>query len=498
MSFFDRFKIFNRISSGVIEDAPEKFPLNVSYGLLEDSKDNDYLDFDEVLPVKIRRSIKNYRYAYHNEPVINAVINNLIINANTEFIIKCNSGYEEARDYIEEQIKEWDLSSFIDNLLKRTLIDGACFVNRYVEDGTLKLKFLLNDGEDYRWKVIRDPITNDILGYAQLIKSEKLPSNWRSGKFEELVTEDKGYETVHFEPEEIVYTVWNNENGDGSSILYPVLDLAYTTIRLMNYIRLSAHKAGSIIGVEIGNENVDSSNVDDGFLNKVMDWFAETNRKDVVVYPYGVSPNVIGNSFLPEYTIPLQYLHRLIIMALLTPESKFFSDTTNKATAKEQISSDTGYKGVIKYIREYITSIVNKEIIDYELSLKYPDAVGNVFLEYVDNINDDAMTLSEIGVRLKSLYPELPSELVIRTYFKEYASNMDKLKAIYGDDWEDKIDKDMGKILIDQSGNAQISTDDWAKTGMNAYNYNLKLETMRKKKDKQERDLDNEDLYPDV
>ena len=77
-------------------------------------------------------------------------------------------------------------------------------------------------------------------------------------------------------------------------------------------------------------------------------------------------------------------------------------------------------------------------------------------------------------------------------------SNMDKLKAVYGDDWEDRIDKDMGKILIDQSGNAQISTDDWAKTGMNAYNYNLKLETIRKKKAKQERDLDNEDLYPDV
>ena len=186
--------------------------------------------------------------------------------------------------------------------------------------------------------------------------------------------------------------------------------------------------------MQLGNKDVSAEAVDDVFIKQVMKWFSKSNKKDVVAYPYGLEPQIIGNSTLPDYINYLKYIKTEIRNVLLTPDSKFSSTTTNRSTAKEQLNSDTGYAKVIEYIQEFVCNYVNKEIIDKELELHYPDAVGKVKIEYINNSDENTKTLSDIGVKLMNILPNLNSELIIKSYFPDYANNYYKYKRLFGDD----------------------------------------------------------------
>lgn len=449
-------------------------------------------DLKDRIPFRVNRTIPNFRYAFNYDSTVNATINNLIVVANTNFEIVAESEeFEEDAKHIRQKCIEWNMPLFIDTFIKRNMVDGSAFINRYVDKGTVKLKYLSNDGVNFKWKVIRDPDTEEILGFKQLVKKSKLPAKWKTAQFDEINVEEEE-ETITFMPEEIIYSTYMEENGQGVSALYSVLDLVDVVGRLQLYMLLAGHKAGAFLGLEIGNENVDSSSIDGSFIDKVMDWFSENNEKDVVAYPHGIKPEVIGTQNLPDYVTYIKFIQSQIRNAILTPDSKFSAISSNRATAVEQLNTDTGYQGFIKYLQEYVMYYVNTEIIDKELALSNPKSIGKVKLIYKNENLDDANKLAEIGTKLKNLYPDLNSELLLRTYFTKYTDAMDEYKRLYGKDWEKHLDNDMGKMDIEgSSGNL------WSKPGMNSYNENLHNITVAQKKKNQEINT-GKDLYKEV
>lgn len=454
-------------------------------------------DLIDRIPFRVNRSIPNFRYAFNYDATVNSTINNLIVIANTNYKIVAESEeFEKDAEHIRKKCEEWNLPQFIDLLIKRNMVDGSCFINRYVDEGTVKLKYLSNDGENFKWKVVRHPDTEEILGYKQLVKKTKLPKNWKSAEFDEIDAEEEE-ETITFMPEEIIYTTYMEENGQGVSALYSVLDLVDIVGKLQLFMVLAGQKAGAFLGLEIGNENVDSSSVDMNFVDKVIDWFGENSEKDVVAYPHGIKPEMVGTQILPDYVTYIKFLQSQIRNAILTPDSKFSAVSSNRATAVEQLNTDTGYQGFVKYLQEYVAYIVNNEIIDKELSLSNDKAIGKVKLEYVTENLDDEVVLSEVGTKLKNLYPDLNSELLLRTYYPRFTDAMDEYKRLYGKEWEKYLDKDMGKMALDGSGAGGEAGNLWAKAGMNSYNENLHKVTVAQKKKKQEKDTKT-DLYKEV
>lgn len=486
MGFWDRLtNIFNTQGRGIIE--PENKGMTLVGGTITTETSKDFID---SIPFRINRSIKNFRYAYKHDSTVNSTINNLIILSNIKFnVVADNPEYNDAVEHIEKKIEEWDLSNFIDEFIKRNLIDGCMFINRYIENGSIKLKILANDGERYKWKIIRDPATDEIIGYKQLIIRSKPVKNWKTADFDEIVEEPEEV-TITFMPEEIIYSTWMEDGGVGTSILYPVLELVEVKANLEHFLLLSAHKAGVLLGVQLGNEDVSAEAVDDVFIKQVMKWFSKSNKKDVVAYPYGLEPQVIGNSTLPDYINYLKYIKSEIRNVLLTPDSKFSSTTTNRSTAKEQLNSDTGYAKVIEYIQEFVCNYINREIIDKELELHYPDAVGKVKIEYINYSDENIKNLSNIGVKLMNILPNLNSELIIKSYFPDYANNYYKYKRLFGDDVDKYFDKEMGKLNV-------TGDNTWNTVGMNTYNMNQKIISDRQKRKKQEERL-GEDIYKDV
>ena len=82
---------------------------------------------------------------------------------------------------------------------------------------------------------------------------------------------------------------------------------------------------------------------------------------------------------------------------------------------------------------------------------------------------DNEKELAEIGTMCISNYPNLPTELILSTYYKRLWKQVEVYKDVFGDDWEDKIDNDLGKFdgegFNDTLGNKVL--------GQNAHNRSL-------------------------
>ena len=159
-------------------------------------------------------------------------------------------------------------------------------------------------------------------------------------------------------------------------------------------------------------------------------------------------------------------------------------------TAYEQLNTSTGYIAFIRFIQMFITPYVNEEIINKELELKYPEAIGHIKFKYVNDI-DNERELSEIASVVVANYPDLPTELILSTYFNRVWKRIEKYKETYGKDWINKIDKDLGKLVTQDGNNTEI--DPAAILGQNAYNRSQKAKADALKQQKKNKGDINED-----
>ena len=135
-------------------------------------------------PPKIRKSIKNYRYAYNNDPTIRGIILNNATTANNKFRIECQD--PKAKAHIEMKVREWDLDGLMTNTLIKVQRDGFCFIEKGIFNNSIKTRFLAYDGEKYKMKVIRNPNTDDIIGYKQNAPKSVDPKGWEKKSYDDL------------------------------------------------------------------------------------------------------------------------------------------------------------------------------------------------------------------------------------------------------------------------------------------------------------------------
>ena len=469
-------------TSGDEVTRPSREELRVNFDYRESDKDSK--DLKDTIPFMINRNITNYRYAFNYNDTINTTINNLIVIANRKWTIECDDREEneKAMEHIEEKVKEWKLEKLLDNLIEYPMVDGAMFINRYIDNGSYKFRILGNDDDRYKWLILRDSKTDEIKGFKQKAKIKKINGNWRSMSYDMLKNADYVDKEFNFEPEEIIYIPYKEKNGSGVSAVDSCLDLAYMENKLLDYMIRAGRTAGGFLGIEFGNQDLDAGSLSDEDISDVTQSFELDADKSVVGYPYGIKPQDLGKTNLPNFDIYIRLIQSKIRNNLLTPDSKFTGTSSNRSTAEEQLDSSTGLIVFIRSLQQFVTPYVNEEMIDKELELNYPNSVGKIRFKYVVDI-DNEKELSEIGASLISMFPNLPSELVLKTYFKRVWDNVEIYKNIFGDEWENKIDSDLGKFDMNEDGGSY--EEDLSLMGQNAYNRSQHQKSqMLKNKDK--------------
>lgn len=344
-------------------------------------------------PPKIRKSIKNYRYAYNNDPTIRGIILNNATTANNKFRIECQDS--KVKEYIEAKAKEWDLDSLMTNTLIRVQRDGFCFIEKGIFNNSIKTRFVAYDGDKYKMKVIRNPNTDDIIGYKQNAPKSVDPTGWEKKSYDDLKEEGDSVDS-NYQPNHIIYPRLIEEGGKGESLIAPILENVDDKKTYEKFMRSAAHKAGNMIGIKVGDETTSPKDVPKSFINKLLDVFGRPIEKDVAVIPKGVDVSTIGNTSLPELVGYIKYHRGEMFLALQTPEALFSTESSNRSTAEVQADDDTGYKVFILFLRDFLKKYFEKELIDHELTLQgMTKAVGNCFIMFDEEQEVKPLTESD-------------------------------------------------------------------------------------------------------
>jgi hypothetical protein len=331
-------------------------------------------------PRKIKPTISNCRYVFDNDPTVKGILLNTITTANNKFTIESEN--IKAKEYIEGKVKEWDLDNIFNKTLLKNMRDGPCFIEKAVIDKTIQVRFLAFDNDKYKMKVIRDPLSDKIVGYKQQVETSKDITDWQNKTYDELENDTEIKEN-NFNPDQIIYPVMFEEHGKAKSLISTILDYVDKKWTLESFMMSVAHKTGNLIGITIGNDRVSNANVPKSFIQKLIHNFRNPVNKDVVTIPDGVDVSTIGNNTLPALENYLSYMRSEIFLALQTPESLFSTTSSNRATAEVQADSTTGYAVFIEFLRFFLKKYFEKELIDAELKLKgMSDAAGTVTIEF--------------------------------------------------------------------------------------------------------------------
>jgi len=412
--------------------------------------DNTLKDLKDQIIVD--RTLENSRIALEIDPTTWSSIISQCIITNTGWDImgeddeedgedKENKRLREAVKHIKEKCREWNLGKIMWEMDVKGMVDGTCFIRKTVTPNTIQsVNFLLYDTIDYDFIEITDPTTGELYGYKQKYAKYDVPKNWQSESFDTLANPLKVTEEENFDVDEIIMPKLFETDGEGQSLIYKVLDYVYIKREIERAMPVAARRAAVSLGVEVGNSDIQFNfGADPGDTREVKEQkqatamasiaesFADKEKKDLIVYPYGVKPDMIGTGKMAEFEEYLNYIKQEIRSALLTPDSRFESSSSNRAVAREQLSGSLGQVTVIEYLREFNKYYLEKDLIDHELRLAgYEDQVGKVFIKYKELELEDELVLAQIAEKLIVMGAD--PEVIIQTYFKRYITEEQNIK----------------------------------------------------------------------
>lgn len=388
---------------------------------------------------RINRTIQNARECLEIDPTTWSSIISMVIVANNNFKITADEDTNpDAVQHIKDKSKssDWDLDALMTETLIKGMVDSKCFIRTWPNPentNTLDVDMLAYDDKAYNFLELQDQQTGEIIGYKQKATIYPVPSDWENTEFDKLASRDPEEVEANFTPEQIIHPKFLERDNKADSLVFKVLDYVDIKREIENMIPAAVRRASLTLGVEIGNRDVDL-NVNNETQAQAMvddsaDTFKEKEKKDVISHFYGVRPYMIGDGKIPDIIGILGYLKQEIRQALLTPDSRFESESSNRAVAQEQLSGSMGQSTTIEYLRSWLIKYFEDILFNRELMLKYPSEVGKVHISFDSLELEDDETQARIASILEASFPSLNQaerDLRINTYFEEYAHELKK------------------------------------------------------------------------
>ena len=323
-------------------------------------------DWIEYCPPKVNPTIKNRRKAAHF-PVVYGIINNLILKAIATLTIDGTD--EGAVQHILDMDKIWNLKGMCYDGAWKNIVDGEAFYEKVTVDGHADLRGLAFDGERYLIRKLYDDNAN-LLGYMQLVAvNSPIPKNWDKLEFWELY-QDKDIKTVSFKAEDISNPIFIEIDGVGQSLVKNVIDPAYEIESLNRMLPAIVHKSANVMVVTVGNEHRKETSMSKVRKQEIAEDISDYHKKGVLLIPYGMELDVVGDNVLPKVEDYIKALKSQIYEGLITPESTFSSESSNRSTAEVQLTSESnGHVLLIQFLQEFLKRWLERDLINRELSL---------------------------------------------------------------------------------------------------------------------------------
>lgn len=343
-------------------------------------------DWIEYCPPKVNPTIKNRRKAAHF-PVVYGIINNLILKAIATLTIDGTD--EDAVQHILDMDKIWNLKGMCYDGAWKNIVDGEAFYEEVTVDGHADLRSLAFDGERYLIRKLYDDNAN-LLGYMQLVAvNSPIPKNWDKLEFWELY-QNKDIKTVSFKAEDISNPIFIEIDGVGQSLVKNVIDPAYEIESLNRMLPAIVHKSANVMVLTVGNEHRKETPMSKVRKQEVAEDLSDYHKKGVLLIPYGMELDVVGDNVLPKVEDYIKALKSQIYEGLITPESTFSSESSNRSTAEVQLTSESnGHVLLIQFLQEFLKRWLERDLINRELSL-IGKPEGSVWINFqTGNINLD-------------------------------------------------------------------------------------------------------------
>jgi len=361
LSFLDRFRRTEVTLKNVEPNRVHNVGVDDITTTIHDKRSEDWVKF---APPKIKPTIKNCRKAA-NFPTTYGIINNLIMKTISSFIVVGDD--QEAVDHIVEMDKIWRLKGKAYECLWKAIVDGEPFYEKIVVDGHHDLRLLAFDGEKALIKKIYDE-NSQLVGYKQLVVKKSALKNWKGMEFWEDFQEED-IVTVAFDADEISNPRLIEIDGNGQSLVRNVIDIAYYMDSLARMMPSIVFKSANVMVATIGNENRKETKMDKKARDDIADELSNYHRKGVITIPYGIELDVVGDNVLPKIEEYMKSLKSLLFEGLITPESLYSSESSNRSTAQVQLTDpQTGHVLFIEFCQEFLKEWLERDLINPELA----------------------------------------------------------------------------------------------------------------------------------
>ena len=377
MSLLDRFRSDKQ--NQIVQNAePNRIDVVGIDDIKADINDERQQNWVDVAPNKIRPTIKNRRKA-SMFPSVYGILSNLIMKTISSYVIDGDN--EDSINCILEAEKHWNLRNLMYECLWKNLVDGEVFYEIGSKDGHVQLRLLAFDGEKALIKKIYDDDGVTVKGYKQLVLRKSALKKWKGVKFWETY-QDSEVITVDFEPDQISNPILISVDGVGQSLVANVIDIAYYLESLARQMPMIVFKSANLMVATLGNQDRGEYKLDEESRDYIADELSNYHNKGVVTLPYGIELDAVGNPVLPKVEDYIKSLKAMLYEGLLTPESLYSSESSNRSTAQIQLTdSSTGHVLFIQFCQEFLKEWVERTLIDPELK-KHGKEEGSAYLTF--------------------------------------------------------------------------------------------------------------------
>ena len=377
MSLLDRFRSDKQ--NQIVKNAePNRIDVVGLDDIKSDIDDERQQNWVDVAPNKIKPTIKNRRKA-SMFPSVYGILSNLIMKTISSYVIDGDN--EDSINCILEAEKHWNLRNLMYECLWKNLVDGEVFYEIGSKDGHVQLRLLAFDGEKALIKKIYDEDGVTIKGYKQLVLRKSALKKWKGVKFWETYQESEVI-TVDFEPDQISNPILISVDGVGQSLVANVIDIAYYLESLARQMPMIVFKSANLMVATLGNQDRGEYKLDEESRDYIADELSNYHRKGVVTLPYGIELDAVGNPVLPKVEDYIKSLKAMLYEGLVTPESLYSSESSNRSTAQIQLTdSSTGHVLFIQFCQEFLKEWVERTLIDPELK-KHGKEEGSAYLTF--------------------------------------------------------------------------------------------------------------------
>lgn len=381
MSLFDRFRRKDVVLTN--KEPNEQYIVGQDdiYDDIYDPRSQDWIKFS---PPKIKPTIKNRRKA-SQFPSVYGILNNLIMKTLSSMVVDGEN--QEAVDHILEMDKIWNLKNMGYECLFSNFVDGELFYEQLVTaDNHARLRRLAFDGETNLIKKIYDEY-GELEAYKQLVVRKTALKKYKGVSFWEDYQE-QDVKTVVFDVDEVSNPILIEIDGVGQSLVKNVIDIAYMIESLIKQMPSIVFKSSNIMVATLGNSERKETKLNEQSRNKIANQLSDYHKKGVVVVPYGVELDLVGSETLPKVENYIKSLKGILYEGLITPESLYSSESSNRSTAQVQLTDpSTGHVLFIQYCQEFLKAWLERDLINKELTLN-GFKEGDAYITFQTSVED--------------------------------------------------------------------------------------------------------------